>query len=144
MIEYSVVFFFLGAFNLVRLAWEDLKTLHVDVRINYLMIGVVLTLFFLEGRILEMIVVGIFFGVALSWLKQQKWLTGLEDGDMSILGWVIPGLWFLSYWLVAWFYLFFVGTLLVTRYVWKSDKGFPVSGLICVAFCLTWCLVLLL
>ena len=66
MISYFLVFFVLAGFNLARLAWGDMKELLADQRISSLMMGVVLCLYFLEGRIIELLVVGFIalFGIA--------------------------------------------------------------------------------
>lgn len=138
MLSYALVFFVLGSFNLVRLAWTDIRSFLVDQRISQLMMGVVLTLFFLEARIIELLVVVFVCMLLLGEIKKRKFLFGVAEGDLSIMAWVIPGLWFLGVWHLALFCVLYVLGLAYFYFWVKKDKGFPVSVVIAVAFIITW------
>lgn len=138
MLTYPIVFFVLGGFNLARLAWSDMKDLLVDQRVSSLMTGVVLCLYLLEGRILELLVVAFVSLFALGELKKHIKLLGIAEGDISIMAWVLPGFWFigLSY-LISFLFLYVLG-LVVMRFVVVKGNNFPASVPIVFAFCLTW------
>jgi len=143
LISYALVFFALGGFNLARLAWGDMKELLVDERISSLMTGVVLAFYLLEGRVLELIVVLFVSLFVLGWLKKRKWVFGVAEGDLSILSWVVSGLWFLGVPFVYTFLLLYVFGICVMRFIVVGRDGFPASVPISVAFCLTWVLAVL-
>jgi len=138
MLTYPFVFFALGGFNLARLCWSDMKELLVDQRVSSLMTGVVLTLFLLEGRILELLVVAFVALFALGEVKKHIKLVGIAEGDVSIMSWVLPGLWFIGLpYLVSFLFLYVIG-FVVMRYLVVKGNGFPASVPITIAFCMTW------
>lgn len=144
MLDSVTVFFFLGGFNLVRMVWSDMKEMLVDQRISSLMMGVVLTLFFINGRVLELLLVSLFGVLLLGELKKFKFLFGVSDGDISVFSWVVPGFWFVGWFALALFLLFYVfGIFVMGRFVVRGN-GFPATVPIGIAFCLTWIVVLLL
>jgi len=140
MLTYPIVFFVLGGFNLARLAWGDMKELLVDQRISSLMTGVVLCLYLLEGRVLELLVVAFVALFALGEIKKHTKLLGIAEGDITIMSWVLPGLWFIGLnYLIQFLFLYVLG-LIVMRYLIVKANNFPASVPICIAFCLTWTL----
>jgi len=143
MISYFIVFFVLAGFNLARLAWGDMKELLADQRISSLMMGVVLCLYFLEGRIIELLVVGFVALFGLQQLKKYKDLFGLAEGDLTIMSWVVPGLWFLGWTILTEFLFLYIIGMIIMRYLIVKQEGFPASVPIAIAFCLTWILELL-
>jgi len=114
MINFFYAFMILGLFKLLNLFWSDLKCLKVDERHSTFMMGVVSLMFFVSGRLLELMVVLFVFSYLLVKLKHNKWLTGLGDGDVTILSWVLGGLWFFGWYYIV---IFMATYLLIFAYL---------------------------
>lgn len=138
--DFLIPFFVLGTYKLLFLVWSDLKTLKVDERLSSFMTGVVVLMFFLNGRIIEMLVVVLVTSFLMSRVKQYKQFTGLGAGDLSIMSWVLPGMWFLGLQYLFMFYATFIMFILMNYYLNKKNNGFPATISIAVAFVTTWAL----
>ena len=112
--NFFVPFMLLGLFKLLHLCWSDLKSLKVDERHSTFMMGVVSLMFFVSGRLLELMVVLFVFSYFLSKIKEKKWLTGLGDGDVTIISWVLGGLWFFGW---EYIIIFMASYLLIFTYL---------------------------
>lgn len=131
-------FFWIGIVNLFKLVWSDLDTLQIDQRPSWLMNGVVLTLFWISGRVLELLFLAFIVLVALSWLKKYSSLVGLAEGDVTVFAWLLPGMFLLSYNLLIVFIAFYVLNLWLFSKFTTKNKGLPATFPMAIAFCMSW------
>jgi hypothetical protein len=127
------VFFWLAGFQLARLLIEDLKTKKVDERTSSFMQGIVVFLYLLTGRAIEGVIVLIVSVFGLVFIKQKIELIGLNDGDITILSWVLPGIWFFGAIPTA---IFLIGTYGSFTLFGKQSK--PFTPFITVGFIMAW------
>lgn len=138
MIDWFYAFIILGLFKLASLVWSDLKELKVDERHSTFMLGVVTLLYFLSGRLLEMLVVIFVSSFLLSKIKEREWLTGLGAGDLSILTWVLSGLWFFNYYYIVVFMTTYVLILLFLMKKLNKNSGLPATIPIVIGLIVVW------
>ena len=134
-------FFWIGIINLVKLVWSDLDTLQIDQRPSWLMNGVVLTLFWVSGRVFELLFLAFVVLVCLSWLKKYSSLVGLAEGDVTVLAWVLPGMFLFGHWILTIFIASYVFNLWLFKHFTKKNSGLPATFPISIAFCVTWAIV---
>jgi len=137
MLESFVIIFWLGIINLLKLVWSDLNSLSIDARPSWLMTGVVLACFWLSGRALEMVFIAIVFIFLLNKIKKYSGLVGLAEGDVTVLAWVLPGLWLFGYWTIPIFIACYISNLFIMSRLLNKNSGLPATFPIAIAFCIT-------
>jgi hypothetical protein len=136
--EYMIIsFFYLAAFQLLRLTYSDIKNLLVDERPSHFMMGVVVFCFILSGRVFEGLIVILFFSFALGYLKRFKSFVGVNEGDITVLSWICGGLWFVGWLYLAIFLACYILGLLLINIKLKA-KNIPLLVVIFVAFIIAW------
>jgi len=138
MLEFVLLIFWLGIFNLMKLVWTDLDSLTIDARPSWLMSGVVLACFYLSGLVFEMLVIAFVFLIGLGWIKKRASFLGLADGDVTILAWVVPAMFLVGYVYLIVFLIGYVLSLFVISRKLHKNSGIPATIPITIGFCIVW------
>ena len=136
--DFITPFFFIGLFKLLFLVWSDLKELVVDERHSTFMMGAVVIMYALKFRLLELLVVLFVSQYLLAKLKANKQFFGVGAGDLSILAWVVAGLWFFNWVYLVVFLIGYIGLIAYFLFVLKKNSGYPLTICIVVSFVIVW------
>ena len=134
MLDFIHIIFFLGMFNLLKLVWSDTENLTVDQRPSWLMNGVVLTCFYLSGRVLEFVAIAFIVLIALSYIKKYSDKIGLASGDITILAWVLSGMLLLGYYYLLSFFIAYTIVLFLIYKLLHKNSGIPATIPIAIGF----------
>jgi len=134
-----ILFSFLSII-LLKLSYEDYKTKLVDAPTSLYASGIVTGFYLVSGRFIEFVVFAVLFLIAWKFLKpfcENKNLLGA--GDVSILSFLLPALWFInSYAIGIFFILFGLTTLIIYRKQLTVKEEKPLVPIITIAWVLTW------
>jgi hypothetical protein len=136
--DFITPFFFIAVFKLLMLVWSDLKELLVDERHSTFMMGVVVIMYALEFRMIELIIVLLVSQFFLAKLKSNNKWFGVGKGDLSILAWVVAGLWFFNWTFLVVFLIGYIGLMSYFYFILNKKSGYPLTICIAFGFILTW------
>lgn len=143
--DFIIIFFLLAVFSLLRLVYSDVKTFLVDERISHYMFGVVAVIFLYMDLIIYWVLITTVFLIVLTIIKEKLRLEQrkiLGAGDLTILGWIIPGLLVLNAWICVFFVFFYClsNTLL---FFCSKKTHLPGTIAMAIGMILTWLVYLL-
>ena len=136
--DFITPFFFIAVFKLLMLVWSDLKELLVDERHSTFMMGVVVIMYALEFRMIELIIVLLVSQFFMAKLKSNNKWFGVGKGDLSILAWVVAGLWFFNWTFLVVFLVGYIGLMSYFYFILNKKSGYPLTICIAFGFIITW------
>lgn len=137
----ETLFFGLGIIVLLKIIYEDFNSRMIDSRSSSVMFGVVMSLYYSIGGVISFFAYSICFIIILMFFENKikprlKGIMYLGKGDVSVLLWVLPGL-FIINWIVG---FFFVGCYLLINVIQTIVVKEKYAGTfsIFIAFVLSW------
>jgi len=136
-------FFSVGFIVLLKLVWQDFKNNKmVDTRYSSYMLGIVTTMFFLKGEIILLLILMILTALVLMFRHRfsqgifKKYMS-VGSGDVTILTWVLIGLFYFNAFSLLVFALFyFIGQFASSLFF--KEKFFVGTPSILIGFVFAW------
>jgi len=127
-----------GTLYLIWLTYQDYKSMEIDDRKNYFMMGITISLLTHLDRglvyILAVFLIVFVMGIAFKRFKV------LGEGDINSISWIFLGFGFLNPYQLAWFSLFFIVVTVIyfslKKYLFKVDKPAPFFYVILISYVL--------
>lgn len=140
-------FFGIGLLVLIKLVWEDYKNKKkINQSNSAFMLGVVASMYVFNDAFMSFFLLMLIIPIVFAFRDRLNsgWFAknfSIGNGDTLILTWVIAGLFLINYYFIFVFLLFWLITNTLTSIKFKDYVGTPS---ICLAFVLTWFLLMLL
>jgi hypothetical protein len=127
-----------GTLYLLRLTWQDFKSMKVDDRYNWFMMGLSISMVSVyQHKWYYIIALAIFLVLVIILLNTIKVFGA---GDTSAITWLVMGFGIINVWLLAWFVAVFIIISLVygalKKTLIKTNKPLPFFPVILISFIL--------